>query len=313
MSPIAMKEKWREKANTAEGRVLHFPINSVRYMLASKLDFVANFENLWDFALIETPEPVSLPYLAKSEGGYIDSWRASRSRTRPATPSSSRSSPRSWVSPSRPTGRTWDAGCDRSKPSRSRRSRSISRKRSRWPWRDHMVVAIDLGTCSRAARCATCCSAPEPRGQAGRSRRAHQGVHIDEGRDPHPGGDRPAERQDPGRFRRVARPDQGSRQGADFRGARENGMMLDRDEELGLLARGQGGHARGAVEHQGAADADRPDPLPRGDTGPQRSRIETRRGLPRDCQCLLDPGLEGRRRRRSTSSTSACSWKTPYR
>ena len=72
MSPIAMKEKWRDKGNSSEGETLHFPINSERYMLASKLDFVSNFENLWDVALIETTSDVSLPYLAKTEGGYLD-------------------------------------------------------------------------------------------------------------------------------------------------------------------------------------------------------------------------------------------------
>ena len=41
-------------------------------MLASKLDFVRDLDNLWDVALVETPESVSLPYLAKAEGGYID-------------------------------------------------------------------------------------------------------------------------------------------------------------------------------------------------------------------------------------------------
>ena len=41
-------------------------------MLASKLNFVADFENLWDVALIETTSDVSLPYLAKMEGGYLD-------------------------------------------------------------------------------------------------------------------------------------------------------------------------------------------------------------------------------------------------
>jgi hypothetical protein len=71
MSPIAMKKKWREKGNS-EGVALHFPINAVRYMLASKLDFVGNFEDQGDIALIETPEGVSLPYLAKTEGGYLD-------------------------------------------------------------------------------------------------------------------------------------------------------------------------------------------------------------------------------------------------
>jgi hypothetical protein len=73
MSPIAMKEKWRDKANTSDRETLHFPINSVRYMLASKLNAVANFEDLWDVALIESIDPVSLPYLSKMEGGYLES------------------------------------------------------------------------------------------------------------------------------------------------------------------------------------------------------------------------------------------------
>jgi hypothetical protein len=73
MSPIAMKEKWRDKASKSERDTLHFPINSVRYMLASKLNAVANFENLWDVALIESIDTVSLPYVSKMEGGYLDS------------------------------------------------------------------------------------------------------------------------------------------------------------------------------------------------------------------------------------------------
>jgi hypothetical protein len=72
MSPIAMKEKWRDKVNSSEGEPLHFPIDSVRYMLASKLDFVGGFEDIWDAALIETASDVSLPYLSKMEGGYLD-------------------------------------------------------------------------------------------------------------------------------------------------------------------------------------------------------------------------------------------------
>lgn len=71
MSPIAMKQKWREKAN-AEGVELHFPINAERYILASKMDLVGGQPNEWDVALIETAEAVSLPYMARAEGGYID-------------------------------------------------------------------------------------------------------------------------------------------------------------------------------------------------------------------------------------------------
>src|SRR5437762_113576 len=66
MSPIAMKEKWRDKANSPEAGTLHFPINAERYMLASKLNFVSNFEDLWDIALIESINDLSLPYLSKT-------------------------------------------------------------------------------------------------------------------------------------------------------------------------------------------------------------------------------------------------------
>ena len=72
MSPIAMKEKWRDKANTSRGASLHFPINSKSYMLVSKLNFVGDFENIWDVALFDTISPVTMPYLAKMEGGYLD-------------------------------------------------------------------------------------------------------------------------------------------------------------------------------------------------------------------------------------------------
>jgi hypothetical protein len=73
MSPIAMKEKWRDKANASRDAPIHFPINAERYLLASKLNFVSNLENLWDAGMIETTSEVSLPYLSRMEGGYLDS------------------------------------------------------------------------------------------------------------------------------------------------------------------------------------------------------------------------------------------------
>jgi hypothetical protein len=72
MSPIAMKEKWRDNANNSQGEPLHFPINAERYMLASKVDYVSTFDDVWDAALIETTSDISLPYLSKMEGGYLD-------------------------------------------------------------------------------------------------------------------------------------------------------------------------------------------------------------------------------------------------
>jgi hypothetical protein len=72
MSPIAMKEKWLDKIHAPGAASLEFPTNSKRYMLVSKLNFVGDFENIWDVGLIETTGPVALPYLAKAEGGYLD-------------------------------------------------------------------------------------------------------------------------------------------------------------------------------------------------------------------------------------------------
>ena len=48
-----------------------------------------------------------------------------------------------------------------------------------------------------------------------------------------------------------------------------SGHDAQRDQGLEPSRRGQGDLARGAAEHQGAADADGPDPLPRGDPGAQ--------------------------------------------
>jgi hypothetical protein len=72
MSPIAMKEKWLDKIHAPGAASLQLPTNSKRYMLVSKLNFVGDFENIWDVGLIETTGPVALPYLAKAEGGYLD-------------------------------------------------------------------------------------------------------------------------------------------------------------------------------------------------------------------------------------------------
>jgi hypothetical protein len=72
MSPIAMKEKWRDNANNSQGESLHFPVNAERYMLASKVDYISSFDDVWDAALIEATSDISLPYLAKMEGGYLD-------------------------------------------------------------------------------------------------------------------------------------------------------------------------------------------------------------------------------------------------
>ena len=101
-------------------------------MLASKLDFIANFEDQGDIALIETPEGVSLPYLAKTEGGYLDGIDGQEVAFSPATRFSSRSNPTSWAFPSRRTGRNSAAGCDPSNGWISRKAPSTCNRPSSW-------------------------------------------------------------------------------------------------------------------------------------------------------------------------------------
>ena len=160
MSSIAMKEKWRDTANTSERDKLHFPINSVRYMLASKFNGAANFENLWDVGLIESIDTVSLPYVSKLEGGYLDSVDGQEVVYSPRNAFFVSLTPKI-VGVSFPANRQdLGAGCGRSSATRSRKSRTISRMLSHWP-----MAAIRLWspwiseTCSPSAKCATCCIA----------------------------------------------------------------------------------------------------------------------------------------------------------
>ena len=178
MSPIAMKEKWLDKANSAEGQVLHFPANSKRYMLASKLDFVANFDNLWDFALIETSEPVSLPFLAKSEGGYLDTLDGQQIAYSPRNAFFVSFKPTilgvSFPANRQELGR-WVRSLQRHE--KPQVSDYLQKAVTLAHGKDHIVVAMDLGDLltSRLVR-DRLQARHEPCGQTGRSRHAHQGA-----------------------------------------------------------------------------------------------------------------------------------------
>ena len=266
MSPIAMKEKWRDKANSAEGQMLHFPINAERYMLASKLDFVGEFRRpLGHRVDRDDSSPFRCRTWPSRKGAISTRWRARRSPSRPATPSSSRSSPRSWASPSRPTGRTWVAGCGRSSDTISRRSRTISRMRSRWrmariTWSSRWTWE----TCSRRAWYATGCITESLAGKqvdldtltkvvtsvkgvtltVEATERLNGKIRIDLGESPTP-------------IKDVARV-------LILEVLEKNGMLLDEMKDWRLLPEAKAIVARGEDDHQGAEDPDRSDPLPRG-------------------------------------------------
>ena len=198
MSPIAMKKKWREKGNS-EGVALHFPINAVRYMLASKLDFVGSFEDQGDIALIETPEGVSLPYLAKTEGGYLDTIEGHEVAFSPRN---------AFFVPFKPNLRGVSFPANRQELGRWLRSlRRLDQPQvSEYlqqavkvaHGKDHMVIAMDLAdllTPADGPRPAA--SGREPGRQERRSRHTHRGAHLSQGCDDDDGGHRQAEWQGP--------------------------------------------------------------------------------------------------------------------
>ena len=198
MSPIAMREKWRDKGNSPEAGTLHFPINSERYMLAAKLNFVSNVEDVWDVAMIETTSDLSLPYLAKTEGGYLDTVEGQQVAFSPRDAffvlfeptilgvyfPANRQDLGRWL-------RTLKRHNDPQVSEYLRNAVTLAHG-------NHMVVAFDLEDLftSRMIR-DRLHRRREPRGQGDRSRRAHQGAHIGERRDPQHASDRPTERQDP--------------------------------------------------------------------------------------------------------------------
>ena len=161
MSPIAMKEKWRDKANSSQGESLHFPINAVRYMLASKLDFVSDFEDVWDAALIETTSDVSLPYLSKMEGGYLDTVEGQQVAFSPRNAFFVSFKP-TILGVSFPANRQ-DLGRWLRKIKRHDEpqvSEYLQTCRSAGAWQgSHRRRPSTSETCSRAARCATGCIA----------------------------------------------------------------------------------------------------------------------------------------------------------
>ena len=207
MSPIAMKEKWRDKGNS-EGVTLHFPINAVRYMLASKLDFISHFEDQGDVALIETPEGVSLPYLAKTEGGYLDTIDGQEVAFSPRNAFFVSFKPNilgvSFPANRQELGR-WLTIAQAGRPAAGLRVPAAGGQAGpRQGSHGHRHGPGGPAHAADGPRPAP--SRREPGRQEGRPRHAHQGARFGQGRDPDDGGDRQASWQDPARSRRVRAP-----------------------------------------------------------------------------------------------------------
>jgi hypothetical protein len=71
-SPVAVREKWREKKLAAAAGLPELPRDAKGLLLASKLDIANGFDSQWDVGLIEMTYGVVMETLAKAEGGYVD-------------------------------------------------------------------------------------------------------------------------------------------------------------------------------------------------------------------------------------------------
>jgi hypothetical protein len=71
-SPVAVREKWREKKLAAAAGLPELPRDARALLLASKLDDANGFESQWDVGLEELKYGVVMETLAKAEGGYVD-------------------------------------------------------------------------------------------------------------------------------------------------------------------------------------------------------------------------------------------------
>jgi hypothetical protein len=71
-TPLAMKEKWKEKLadDFTQGRVF-VPPQAKQMVLAGRMD-VESMDYTWQLALMEVSRPVSVESIAKKEKGYVD-------------------------------------------------------------------------------------------------------------------------------------------------------------------------------------------------------------------------------------------------
>ncbi|HWE35216.1 MAG TPA: hypothetical protein VG406_01490 [Isosphaeraceae bacterium] len=94
-SPVAVREKWREKKLAAAAGLPELPRDARALLLASKFDCPNGFESQWDVGLLELKYGVVMETLAKAEGATSTTSRGSRPPGRPAGPTSSASRRRS--------------------------------------------------------------------------------------------------------------------------------------------------------------------------------------------------------------------------
>ena len=249
-------------------------------------------------ALIETTNDVSLPYLSKMEGGYLDTVEGQEVAFSPRNAFFVSFKP-TILGVSFPANRQ-DLGRwlrSTSSVSRSRKSRSISESAVALAHgKDHMVVGIRprrLVHEPPGARPAA--SRREPRGQGRRSRRDHQGAHIDQGRDPHVeaterlnGKMRVDFGESPAPLKQVAK-------ASDVRGAsKNNGMMLDDEiKNWALRIEAKAVTLEGRLSTKGLRMLTDLIPFPAETLSLQETSQKPETTAAESAESLLDSGLEG--------------------
>ena len=71
-SPIALKEGWQQKQEAKYLAGLSVPPDTTQMLQASKVDWTDGLKSVWDVSLVQVDHEISIPTIARSEGGYVD-------------------------------------------------------------------------------------------------------------------------------------------------------------------------------------------------------------------------------------------------
>src|SRR5262249_17928479 len=71
-TPLSLRDKWKEKQGTADRPGIELAPDAKSMLLVSKINYVGQWDTDWDLALIESTHDISIPLIARAEGGYVD-------------------------------------------------------------------------------------------------------------------------------------------------------------------------------------------------------------------------------------------------
>lgn len=71
-SPISLKEGWQQRQESKYLAGVSVPPDTKQMLQASKVDWTEGARSVWDVCLVDVDHQISIPTVARSEGGYVD-------------------------------------------------------------------------------------------------------------------------------------------------------------------------------------------------------------------------------------------------